>query len=523
MDNPQQQQQQQQQQHSHRGKKQFKLDAAEESRAVAEAMQYLDDMLEEKENLRKQNLREYWINYRKVVNGRTDIDYYHACTWECREKDQMRCFMPSRNAYGCLISGSMHECEANIGSCKCIYTNNSGELVCIFSALVVGVASSRSFANPKRDGGGAGYGNRGSNAFHSAGAEAYCAQGVGAMPKRQWTGTTTEEVLSDDPVDKFLLARSRGNKKKRKRKRKTPIRLDVEKQAKAAEMARLKDSTYRRREAEENGDVLKAEVEGILRDLIWDNTTRFYLRQEREERCAAKALKLMHKYVDECIYDEPGVRPRTCDLDRIWNTSMHQAHPNGGGEGRGYTRSFQKRDRDLSKEAHYVHIALNMWFLAQSVDSCREHKFAVRFRPFVVGLLYAMAKGPIVISKIATNKNPDELQDTSGWSDTFAAAVAAITKPEICTYVMLEQDAWLASHLPLPKELCEYKSSARRRAQKKIRKNNTTSSWIGNGRLSQEVYSRGDITKGGNYVQIIMQDYEGKLSLTEISHMLNPV
>ncbi len=504
-------------------KKEFKLDVIKENRAVAEAMQYLDDMLEEKENMRQQNLREYWINYRKLVTGRTDIDYYHACTWECREKDQMRCFLPAKNAYGCLISGSMHECKGNEGTCNRIYTNESGELVCIFSAFVIGVASNRAFSNPSRDGGGAGYGDRGSNSFHSSGAGAYCAQGVGAMPKRRWTGTTTEEVLSDDPADKLLLARSRSNKKKRKRKRKTPIRLDVEKAAKAAELARLKDSTYRRREAEENGDVLRAEVEGILHDLIWNNTTRFYLRQEREERCANKALKLMHKYVDECIYDEPAVRPRTCDFDRIWNTSMRQANPNGGGGGEaGTTRLFQKRDRDLSKEAHYIHIALNMWFLAQSVDSCREHKFAVRFRPFVVGLLYAMAKGPIVISKLGIKPRQPE-EDTSNWSDTFAAAVSATTKQELCTYIMLEQDKWLATHLPLPKELCEYKSSARRRAQKKVRKNNSTSSWIGNGRLSQEVYSRGDITKGGNYVQIIMQDYEGELSVAEIFNMLNPV
>ena len=484
-----------------------KLDAAAETRAVASAMQCLDDMLEEKENIRKQNLREYWINYRKLITQREDIDYYHACTWECRQNDQIRCFMPSRNAYGCLTSGSMHECLANTGSCESVYTTTDGQLVCIFSAMVIGVASSRSFANPKRDGGGAGYGDRGSNSFHSSGADAYRAHGVGAMPKRQWTGSTTEEIL-EDPLDKVLAAKSRSNKKKRKRKRKTPILLTAERGRKVIEVARLKDSDYRRREAQQNGDVLKAEIEGILRDLVWNNTTRLWLRQEREARCTAKALRQMHKYVDECIYDEPAVRPRTCDLDRIWNTNMQQARSHG--EDPKCLGSFKKRKRNLLKEAHYVHIALNMWFLAQSVDSCREHKFAVRFRPFVVGLLYAMAKGPIVISKLAETTEDDG-------------------KPKVCTYVMLEQDEWLAIHLPLPKELCEYKSSPRRRVQKKVRKTSATSSWVGSGRSSsssssssQEVYSRGDITKGGNYVQIIMQDYEGKLGATEIFHMLNP-
>ena len=238
------------------------------------------------------------------------------------------------------------------------------------------------------------------------------------------------------------------------------------------------------------------------------------MRQEREERCTGKALRQMRKYVDECIYDEPAVRPRTCDLDRIWNTTMRQARPNGE------PAVFRKRSRNLLKEAHYIHIALNMWFLAQSVDSCREHKFAVRFRPFVVGLLYAMAKGPIVISKIAaaaTTTKPLPKNETS-WDETFA------NEPKESTYIMLEQDEWLAIHLPLPKELCEYRSSARRRVQKKIRKSSTASAWIGNGRSSssREVYDRGDITKGGNYVQIIMQDYEGELDVTEIFHMLNP-
>ncbi len=503
-------------------KHKFKLDAAAETRAVAEAMQCLDDMLQEKEDIRKQSLREYWINYRKLITHREDIDYYHACTWECRQKDQIRCFLPSRNAYGCLASGSMHECLANTASCKAVYTTTDGQLVCIFSAMVIGVASSRSFANPKRDGGGAGYGNRGSNSFHSSDASAYRAHGVGAMPKRQWTGTTTEEVL-EDPLDKVLAAKSRSNKKKRKRKRKTPILLAAERGRKVIEVARLKDSDYRRREAQQNGDVLKAEIEGILRDLVWNNTTRLWLRQEREARCTTKALRQMHKYVDECIHDEPAVRPRTCDFDRIWNTTMQQARSHG--EDSKCMGSFKKRKRNLLKEAHYVHIALNMWFLAQSVDSCREHKFAVRFRPFVVGLLYAMAKGPIVMSKLAeatTAAKPLE-EDSTSWDETFATVDG---KPKVCTYVMLEQDEWLAIHLPLPKELCEYKSSARRRVQKKVRKTSATSSWISSGRSSsgssQEVYSRGDITKGGNYVQIIMQDYEGKLSVTEIFHMLNP-
>lgn len=501
----------------------FKVDEEAKNIAIAEAMQYLDEVLDEKEALRKKNLRQYWTVYRKKLTGREDIDYYHACTWECRKTDQICCFLPSRNAYGCLVSGSMHECLANGISCTSLYTTTDGQLVCIFSATVIGTASSRSFANPQRDGGGAGYGDRGSNSYHTSGAGAYRAHGVGPPPKRRWVGTTTQGIV-EDPQDKILAAASRTNKKKRKRKRKTPIRLDEERAAKAVEVARLTDSNYRRREAEKNGDVLKAEVEGILRDLIWNNTTRLYLRQEREERCTGKAFILLRKYVDECIYDEPAVRPRTCDLDRIWNTTMRQAHPQSSGSG----NLFKKRERDLLKEAHYIHIALNMWFFAQEVDSCREHKFAVRFRPFVVGLFYAMAKGPIVISKMGIpTKTPLEKAEkqeaeTPSWDETFEAN----DKPQACTYIMLEQDEWLATHLPLPKELCEYKSSARRRVQKKIRNSSTASAWIGNGRSSsassREVYSRGDITKGGNYVQIIMQDYDGDLEVEEIFHMLNP-
>lgn len=485
-----------------------------ETAAVAEAMRYLDALASQRETQReakrKKDLMEYWLDYRKLRTGRSDVNPYHRCTLDCT----MDPFIPGRYVYGCLESGIMHECKRHGSSCS-EYTNRDGELICIFSLLTLGPVQMKSFFNPNVNRVGEGYGDNGSyTCVPSQKTVAF----QKFLPKRRWTGST----VAPPPNLGGAAGKLPGGKRKRKRRRKTPIPL-VLADAYAVpggrgvlSLSAPPELGYRRRE--EHPGVLRAEVEGIMSDLIWDNTTRRYLRQEREERSTAKAMRLLRKYVDECINDDPPVRPRTCDLDRIWNTTLGQARP----QGESSSSRFVKRERDLLREARYVHIALKMWQLAQSVDSCREHKFAVRFRPFSVGLLYTMAKGPVVMT---TRKTEEELFfsedfDREAWLLSTAEEQEKVFRK---THIILEKDEWLANRLPLPKELCEYQARPRRRVQKQIRGSLSSSSWVGSGRSGgADIYSRGDITKGGNYVQVIMQEYKGELTPAEIRRMLTP-
>jgi len=496
--------------------------------AVAEAMRYLDDIASQREHQReakrKQDLMNYWLQYRRGRTGRFGVNSYHRCTLDCN----MCPFIPGKYVYGCLESGIMHECKIDRSSCR-VYTNRDGMLICVFSHLILGPVLMKSFFNPNIVPANEGYGDGG------GASSLRVASQKKPLPKRQWTGSTVDLSPNIDGGGGGggggggSANKPSGGKRKRKRRRKTPIPLFL---ADAYAVPGSGGGGGRgglslsappglgNRRREEHAGVLRAEVEGIMSDLIWDNTTRRYLSQEREDRSMAKAMRLLRTYVDECINDDPPVRPRTCDLDRIWNTTLEQARPQG--QSSSSSSRFVKRERDLAREDRYVHIALKMWRLAQSVDSCREHKFAVRFRPFSVGLLYTMAKGPIVMTATRTEEELffSEDFDREAWLSLTAEQQEQMFHE---TYVILEKDEWLAARLPLPKELCEYQARPRRRVQKKIRGSLSSSSWAGSGRSGGgDSYSRGDITKGGNYVQVIMQEYKGELTPAEIRRMLTP-
>ena len=464
----------------------------DEKDALAEAVRFLDLMTEQKKERGARELLNYWMAYRRTVTGRFDVDRNHWCTWDCHEKGNMCRFIPGRHAYGCLESGAMHDCKMDVETCKCIYTNSDGQLVCIYSSLCIGTAINRAFYNPARDGGGAGYGDRG-DSFHNL-----THQPFNGLPetrqRKRWKGM----VVTAPP-----LRATTTNKRKRQRRRKGPISLSSPGDSGAVSSHR---NGQRGSIAEINNmQILRAEVEGIIGDLIWNNSVRFHLKQDREEKCMDKAQRLMRAYVEECINDDPPVRPRTCDWDRIWNTAMRQARP------RGEPVRFVERTRDLGLEAHYVHIVLKMWHLANSVESRRELKFAVRFRRFAVGLLYAMAKGPIVMTEQVEPEFDDD--DPEDW---MRFSTEELKRRSVYTHVILEKDEWLAENLPLPKELCYYHAGTRRPVQK------LSSSWSSTWATTRASgpYSRSDITKGGNHIQVIMQEYQGDLAPPEIRKML---
>lgn len=485
---------------------------------MAQAVHCKDRLTEKTKGQKLEQLKNQWLQYRRMITGRIEVDEGHTCTVKCHETGQIRKLPPLENVYGCLTSGAFHECHQDQYRCADVYTTRDGEMLCVFSCLFLGGIATTSFYNPSKDGGGA----RVDDMFHHNN-KAKNKFSIPKLERERWTGST---VPLEMPA-KASLKRKRGrNERKPSRMRllsaSSPATLSShfilslvnQTEEQAAFIQHQQQVLFRKcdKVIERGAEFLRAEVQGIIHDLLWNNHMRYQLRQEREKKCEGKAKKRMRNYVEECINDNPPVRPRVCDFDRVWNAAMKQARPSGE------PVHVQHLERDLQRESYYIDTILKMWYFAQSVETDRELKFAVRFRPFAVGLLYALAKGPIVMYEAV--EAAEVVKDAEEWLRCSAEERKRLTQKK---HIIIEKDEWLAENLPLAKELCYYPVSLRQRTKICSASGSRTSSTSMGGiaTAQQEEYSRSDVTKGGNHVKVIMQEYTGQMTPEQIRKMFH--
>jgi hypothetical protein len=313
---------------------------------------------------------------------------YHTCTRECIEFGMTAEISKEHNIYGCIESGSIHECHLD-EHCRSTELNLDSLVVCLISGRVIG-----SYIEPKK------YGktdtgkqlsdegtkdadepddysisNNGNEddeedignddfmgSFSNSKLESFQIDGSNIDIKEE-AGSDSENDGKSTPYSSVPSSPFMANNNNKKRKRRSNASRTKQRKC------------FNQNSTEELG----REAEFIIYDLLFNINARRRINVDKENVLKSKAADVVTRYYKDC--KKKKICPSLIELDAIYDKHKNTKE------------LLDLLEYDINRVAKYKKLAIAIWNIIMRTDYFKKNKSGFHFKDHVIGILEILKRG----------------------------------------------------------------------------------------------------------------------------------